>query len=335
MNAAPTFAFGAVIGVGFEGTELPSWLEDALRHNLTGGIVLFRRNIVSLPQVKELCTRARRLAGGKLWIGIDEEGGRVRRLPEPFPAIPAAADIAATGDPGVARDAARRQGAMLRELGINVNFAPVLDVCVPGECPQVIGDRSYGANPQDIIAFAGACAEGLRAEGIAACGKHFPGHGSATGDSHLELPRLTIDRETWEQRDARPFAWAARHGLPAIMTAHVLAPGLGIDVPATFSAGLLTGQLRDRFGFEGIIVTDDLAMGAVGALYDNAANAAVQALVAGADVAMHCGPRPHLDDIVSAIRNAVEHNILSAESLRASARRVEHLWWKAGHGAGE
>jgi len=332
VNTASSFAFGAVIGVGFEGTSLPLWLTEALRTNTVGGIVLFRRNIDSLKQVQKLCAAARELAGGRLWIGIDEEGGRVRRLPEPFPQMPSAAKVAASGDPKEAYAVAQEQGRALRELGISVNFAPVLDVCVPGECPAVIGDRSYGDTAEKVISFASAYVDGLQAEGIVSCGKHFPGHGSASGDSHLMLPKLNIDRETWENRDALPFGWAAEYGVSGIMSAHVLTPSLGFEnTPATFCRELITGHLREQEGYQGVIITDDLAMGAVGALFDNPANAAVQALAAGVDIAMHCGPEPGLDDIVQAITQGIETGILSKEQLAASAQRVERLWWKAGH----
>ena len=277
--------------IGLQGTELRAEERAWLRRKPPLGVILFARNIASPAQVCALLDEARQCAGTDLWGVIDEEGGRVHRLPWPPFSDRVAARIHGRRfhrDPEQARQRvfadALRVGQALKELGFSHNCAPVLDVFSP-DGHAIIGERAYDADPDIVAALGEAAMRGYIEAGIAPVGKHFPGHGRADADSHLALPHVRADVTTILQ-EATPFARLIQAGLHHVMTAHVVYDQADAHV-ATCSSFWLQTVLRDRLGFSGHIWSDDLCMRGVG---EDPVHAAGLARQAGCDVLLICQP---------------------------------------------
>ncbi|MEU4619107.1 glycoside hydrolase family 3 N-terminal domain-containing protein [Actinoplanes sp. NPDC023801] len=266
----------------FPGAEAPQWAGDLLLDGLAGH-TLFGGNVVEPGQVTRLTAQLRG-ARADVLIAIDEEGGDVTRLGHRTgSAYPGNAALGAAGDPDLTRRVYAAIGADLAAAGINLDLAPTVDVNTASENP-IIGTRSFGADPSLVARHTAAAVTGLQSSGVAACAKHFPGHGATVSDSHLELPTVDVPLSLLRERDLPPFAAAVQAGVRAVMSAHIRVPELTGDGPATFSRAALAGLLRDELGFRGVIVTDALEMrGAAGAA-GSIPRAAVAALAAGADL---------------------------------------------------
>jgi beta-N-acetylhexosaminidase len=273
---------GQLLIAGFDGEALPTELQSLAREFGLGGVILFARNIAEPEQVAELCFDAARLVPDlPLWVSVDQEGGRVARLKAPFTEWPPMATIGRSGDVRLAERFARALASELRAVGVSLDYAPVLDVHTNPRNP-VIGDRALSDNPADVAKLGGAIIRALQAEGIAACGKHFPGHGDTSADSHLELPLVEHPLERLREVELVPFRAAIEAQVAAIMTAHVFLPAIDEERPATLSRRIVSGVLRDELKFEGLILSDDLEMKAVADRYAVPA-AAVLAVDAGCD----------------------------------------------------
>lgn len=265
MNAPLEPRLGERIWAGIEGTDLGHDLRQHLEDLRPGGIVLFRRNIQSLPQCRALVTALREVLGNGLHVAVDQEGGLVERFHGMLPSFPGNMALGAIGarDAAMAAHLAREQGRLLglllRDLGIDVNFAPALDLAVTGANPST-GLRSFGRHAELTGQLGAAFIEGQRSAGVLPCAKHFPGLGSATLDSHLDLPTVRA-----ESQDAAlvPMRAAIAAEVPLIMTSHVIYEGLDPGAPATFSRNIVSELLRGTLGFRGVTVTDDLEMGAM------------------------------------------------------------------------
>lgn len=313
---------------GFEGKSLPPRTRERLRDGSIGGVVLFSRNVEEPAQVRELCREIRAAAGSRPppLVAIDQEGGRVRRLLSPaFTSFPPARACALFGD--AAEDVAERMGAAmateLRALGVDVNFAPVLDVDSNPRNP-VIGDRAFSDRPDEAARLGTAFLRGSLSAGVVPVGKHFPGHGNTESDSHFELPVVRDDRGTVLARDVLPFRLAARAGMPAVMTAHVLYPALDPGFPATLSVPILTGLLRTAIRFRGVVFSDALEMKAIVGRW-GMGEAAVRALSAGCDAVLVCRG----DDLVEEAADALAREACGSAGFRRriaeSARRIRAL----------
>src|SRR5262249_6300778 len=258
-------------------------------------------------------------------IGVDQEGGKVQRVRAPATVWPPMLNLAARGDAALAERVGRALGDELAVLGFDVDFAPVLDVHTNPDNP-IIGARAFGSTAGEVIRLAGAFARGLAAAGIVACGKHFPGHGDTTVDSHLDLPRIDHDLARLRAVQLAPFAAVAP---PIIMTAHVVFAALDPDVPATLSARVLRDLLRGELGYRGVIVSDDLEMKAVADRW-GVAESAERALVAGCDAFLIChdeGPQRQTHAALvraaersPAVRARVEEAFASVAALKAAHR---------------
>jgi beta-N-acetylhexosaminidase len=277
---------GQLLVVGFDGTCLPAALREDLARGRRGGVIVFKRNIESLPGLQALCTDVARVTPADLpaLIAIDEEGGRVRRLSPPALALPPMRQLAERTDPAFVERCARVLGRELACLGITMDFAPVVDVDTNPDNP-IIGDRAFGADADTVVTFAQAMIEGLRAGGVLSCIKHFPGHGDTLLDSHLALPSVLHDRARLDAVELAPFRRLA-HVADSVMTAHVVYPALD-QGPATLSKKIVTELLRERFGFEGLVFSDDLEMKGIAAQQEPEA-AGVLAVEAGCDVLLVC-----------------------------------------------
>src|SRR5579864_5810467 len=247
--------------LGFDGNSLPAELAEYLARGLAG-VVLYQRNFMSAQGLRELALAIREAAGRPVLIGIDQEGGTRFALREPFTPWPSAAELGRIGDPDCAEQVARAMAAELRAAGCNLDFAPMLDLHMNPESP-VTKDRSFGADPQLVAAMGAAFARGLHSGGVLSCAKHFPGHGDAAVDPHLDLPVFDGTMERLETTELVPFAAAVAAGVPLVMSAHILLPRIDPDVPASFSRAILDGVLRRRLNFDGVILADDLGMGAI------------------------------------------------------------------------
>jgi len=296
--------------IGISGTSLTP--EEIALFEATPplGVILFARNVATPEQLRALCTEIRAILPAEAVIAVDQEGGRVQRLRPPhWRGHKAAADIASEDEAFAIGGAI---GAECRAAGIDLVCAPVLDRRIPG-AHEIIGNRSYGADPETIIARAGAMARGLLARGVMPVGKHAPGHGRALVDSHKALPRL--DRPAPE--DIAPFralAW-----LPWLMTAHILFEDLD-DRPATLSAKIIADVIRGEIGFDGMLITDDLGMKA---LQGTTAELAIQALEAGVDAALACsGTIEEARSLLAAVPELTE---AAWRRLRAARRQVARL----------
>ncbi len=294
---------------------------EAVRRYHLGGVILFpwAGNVSSVSQVVALTNGLQRAAGDiPLLIGVDQENGRVSRLDPLVTRLPEAKVIGATGQTRWAREAARVTGTELRALGINLDFAPVADVNFNPRNP-VIGPRAYGSDPKKVARMVGAAIDGFHAAGVAATAKHFPGHGDTTVDSHTGLPVIHHTKAQWERLDAPPFRTAIAHGVDAIMSAHVVMPKLDKSGdPATLSKRILTGLLRERLGFTGVVITDSLQMAGARQKYGDG-EVAVRAILAGADILLM---PPDFPRAYNAVLAAVKSGRISAKRLDESVARV-------------
>lgn len=301
---------------GFAGTELSDAERAFLREAQPWGFILFKRNIAGPPAVRALVDQVRSILGRSAPVLIDQEGGRVQRLgPPDWPLYPPGAAYGTLYDRdrqkglAAAQLGARLIAADLADLHIDVDCLPIADVPVPG-ADQVVGDRAYGTEPGKVAAIARAVADGLAEGGVLSVLKHIPGHGRATADSHAKLPVVNTQRAVLETTDFAAFRPLA--GLPMAMTAHVVFTALDPVEPATVSATIVRGVIRDSIGFRGLLMSDDISMGA---LSGSLAERTRAAIAAGCDVVLHCnGQMPEMQAV------AGEAPVLAGQALaRADA----------------
>jgi beta-N-acetylhexosaminidase len=279
---------GQLLIGGFDTPELPERYRASLREGRRGGAILFRRNLPDIVTSARLCEAIRAASPPDLppFLGVDQEGGRVTRLPAPFLTLPPMRVLGELNDLALVRRAGRALGAELAAVGFNLAFAPVLDVDSNPDNP-VIGDRAFGRDPRTVMRNAVAFLQGLQDRNVLACGKHFPGHGDTSVDSHVDLPVITHARARLEQIELPPFRAASGAGIAALMTAHVVCQELDAGVPATLSRAICASLLRAEIGFEGVLFSDDLEMAAIAARYP-IEEAAVEAVWAGCDALLIC-----------------------------------------------
>lgn len=254
---------GQLLFAGFEGTQVPGDLARLIAQGRVGGVILFARNLRDPHQVRELTTALHSHAptGVPLIVAIDQEGGRVQRLREPWTEWPPMRTLGDVDDLELTAEVARAVSRELVDLGITLDFAPVVDVDTNPDNP-VIGDRSFGRTSDRVARHAVAFIEAMQRAGVAACAKHFPGHGDTATDSHFELPRLDHTVERLRATELPPFAAAAQAEVASMMTAHVLFPAIDGKRPATLSPEVMA-LLREELGYDGVVFTDDLEMKAM------------------------------------------------------------------------
>ena len=314
---------GQLLFAGFAGDHIPIELRSLAREFGLGGVILFARNVVEPEQVAELSFEASRLVPHlPVWVSIDQEGGRVARLKAPFTEWPAMATLGRSGDVALAERFARALAAELKAVGITLDFAPVLDVQTNPK-NTVIGDRALAEKADEVARLGSAIARTLQDEGLAACGKHFPGHGDTTADSHYELPLVEQPPDRLRAIEFVPFKSAIEAGVASIMTAHVFVPSLDEERPATLSKQVVTGILRDELGFGGVILSDDLEMKAIASQY-SVPMASVMAIEAGCDGMLICSA-DHDAQVASleALVHAVENGRLPVSRVDDALARQQ------------
>ena len=331
-NGSETIA--SPLWVGFDGKSLPAPLLRWLAGGQVGGVVLYARNIESPAQVRGLCREIRSAAGRGNplpLIAVDQEGGRVARFKEPpftwFPPARACSLFCCRNE-AMAESVGAATAAELRAVGIDVNFAPVLDVDSNPNNP-VIGDRAFSDDPDAAAALGIAFARGSLSRGVLPVGKHFPGHGDTSADSHKELPVVLAGRRTLLRRELLPFRRAARVEIPALMTAHVMYPALDRALPATLSRKILHDLLRERMRFRGAILSDALEMKAIADRY-GIGEAAVLAVTAGCDVVLVCrGENEQAGTIDRLAREATDRPAFRRAVAAAAVRSGRLRAWAA------
>jgi beta-N-acetylhexosaminidase len=307
---------GQLAIVGFAGTSMPDDVRRLAREFDLGGVIFFARNVEAPEQVAGLSREAQDLAQElPLWVSVDQEGGRVARLKRPFTEWPPMITLGRAGDEALAARFARALAAELKAVGISMDYTPVLDVHTNPKNP-VIGDRALAERAEDVARLGTVIIRTLQEEGIAACGKHFPGHGDTSTDSHLELPLIEHPPDRLEAVELVPFRAAVAAGVASIMTAHILIPALDAERPATLSPGIVTDLLKGKLGYGGLVLSDDLEMKAISGRYGHS-EATVQAIAAGCDAVLMCAPRP---DEQAAALEAVIHAV---EEGRLPVKRIE------------
>jgi beta-N-acetylhexosaminidase len=315
--------------VGFPSTRIDADFAALMDDGIFGAI-LFKRNVGSAQETAALCRDIKTRAGRPFILSVDQEGGRVARLRgAPFTALPPMRELGQRGDEGVAERVGRLLAHELRAVGFDWDFAPVLDVDTNPANP-VIGDRSFSRDAQVVARLGAALGRGLEAGGVASCGKHFPGHGDTTTDSHLTLPRLPHDVERLRRVELVPFRAFAEAGLASLMTAHVLFDALEPSVPATMSHKVLHGVLRQELGFDGVLVSDDLEMKAIANHY-SVEEAAVQGTLAGVDLFLVCHHADVQRRSIEALVKAVESGRVPRERITEAHRRLARLEARFAH----
>jgi beta-N-acetylhexosaminidase len=317
---------GQLLFVGIEGTRLTGDLRSRLEGVCPGGIILFARNLVDSSQVAEFCREISGCLPVPPFLAIDQEGGRVSRLAGILPPIPDNLALARSREPlrGV-EEHARQTGRALSLLGFNLNFAPVFDLS-DETMPNGIGNRSYGEDPDTVTRLARVFLETQDRERVSGCGKHFPGLGGGRVDSHQDLPVIEHDAERLWERDLLPYR-VLRGVTPMVMVGHAYYPALQGPQPrpATLSPEIVTGLLRDRIGYGGVVLTDDLEMGAVDQSRP-AGEIVLEALDAGSDLVMYCKSWDRIEAAHAALTKAIRNGRVPASRLEASLTRI--LSWK-------
>jgi beta-N-acetylhexosaminidase len=312
---------GQLLIAGFNGQRIPPELRSLAREFSLGGVIFFARNVVDPEQVAELSFEASQLVPDlPVWVSVDQEGGRVARLKAPFTEWPPMITLGRSGDTGLAVRFARALAQELKAVGVTLDYAPVLDILTNPNNP-VIGDRALGEHAHEVARLGAAVIRTLQAEGIAACGKHFPGHGDTSTDSHFELPLVEHPPDRLRHVEFQPFRAAIEADVATIMTAHVLVPALDEERPASLSKRIVGEMLRDELHYDGVILTDDLDMKAVAGRYEVAA-AAVQAVEAGCDGVLICsGDHDTQAAAVEALVHAVEEDRLRLTRVEDALKR--------------
>ncbi len=308
---------------GFDGhvpdASILRWIQDFG----IGGVILFSRNIQSPGQTAELIRSLQQSSEIPLLVGIDQEGGRVSRLPRPFTSFPGNHALGLSGSKELACSFGQATANELTAAGFNLDFAPVLDVNSNPDNP-VIGERAFGSDTQLVADLGCAVIRGLQEHGVIACGKHFPGHGDTSLDSHLDLPTVPHNKEALRQREMLPFQRAITSEVETIMTAHVLYPQLDPELPATLSPVIVQNILREELHFNGVVFTDDLEMKAVEEKW-GIERSCVLALRAGVDALLICHDPVKQEKGLHAVIRAVEEGEIPIERIEEAAARVLDL----------
>ncbi|TME27239.1 MAG: hypothetical protein E6I64_07090 [Chloroflexi bacterium] len=320
---------GQLMSVAFHGTKITSALESMIRDKGIGGVILYSENFTDTSSLKQLIVDLSRIAREArsipLFFEMDQEGGAVARIGTGATILPGQMALAATPDPTASvMKAVSITASELTAIGVNWNFAPDADVNDEPTNP-VIGNRSFSSDPARVQVLVTAALRAYASANFLACAKHFPGHGSTTVDSHTGLPRIDADQATLDRVELAPFRAAIAARVPAIMSAHIVVPALDPtpDLPVTLSRRVLTDLLRGALGFDGVIVTDDLEMGALASVGE--ATAGLRAFQAGADFLLFRFDESAPVEAHRRIVDAVRSGTIASARLEESVRRVVNL----------
>jgi beta-N-acetylhexosaminidase len=319
---------GQLFFIGIDGPELSAKEADFITKNNIGGVTLFGRNLKSPAELHKLCTdlnnlKIKSLSKAPLFIAIDMEGGRVHRLKAPFTQWPSLGKLAKLDSTSVAFKFANMMGLELRAMGINLDFAPCVDVFTNPK-NVLIGDRSLGTDPEFVAKMASALVRGYIKAGVIACAKHFPGHGNTVIDSHEDLPIEEVDMATLESRELIPFKKTFRARMDMVMTAHIKYTKIDPKYPATLSPTIIKQLLRENMRYKNLIISDDLDMKALTKNYTRE-EIPVLAMQAGCDILLYCNEPSSPPIGLEQIKKAVRDKTISEAQVNESLKRVTAL----------
>ncbi|MBD2871142.1 beta-N-acetylhexosaminidase [Paenibacillus arenilitoris] len=318
---------GQMVLVGLEGTSIQNETKQMIERYRVGGFILYKNNIENAEQTVSMLNQLKAAnASNKtpLWLSLDQEGGKVNRLPEEqFKKLPSAGLIGGANDEAYTKRVGEAIGEAVRSLGFNMDFAPVLDINSNPMNP-VIGDRSFGADPDTVIRHGLATMEAIQSEHVAAVVKHFPGHGDTSVDSHLDLPVVGKSLSELEAFELLPFAEAVKRQADAIMIAHLLIPAIDKNYPASMSGKVITDLLRNKLAYDGVVITDDMTMGGITKHYD-IGDSAVRSVLAGSDIILIGHDHGMQVEVLEALKKSVEEGKLTEERLDESVYRILKL----------
>ncbi|MGP4040641.1 beta-N-acetylhexosaminidase [Gracilibacillus sp. D59] len=325
-----TEKIGQLMMIGLDSTTIDQQVTQYIKEKKVGGFILLQHNIENTQQTVDLMNDLKKANDNQipLFLGVDEEGGRITRFPEEIVASPSSQAIGKKNDSEWSYQIGKLLAKKVKAFGFNINFAPVLDINSNPDNP-VIGDRSFGTKSDIVSKMAIAQMKAMADENVISVGKHFPGHGDTSVDSHIDLPRLDHSIDRLHQVELVPFQQAIDHGAEAMMIGHLLVPSIDPDNPATLSKEIIQGLLRQQLGFDGLVISDDLTMGAI---LENYAigEAAVKAIQSGTDLLLVCHGYDKIDKVFTAIEKAVNNGEISMENLNDSVNRVLRLKEKYG-----
>ena len=314
---------GQMLVVGFQGTEITANLENLIKKNKVGGVILIGDNVTDVNGVIKLNNDIKKLNEENdipLLISVDEEGGSVSRVPGEFIEVPTSEFIGRLDSEEISYNTGKVIGEQIKALGFNMDYAPVLDI-LSNPDNTVIGDRAYGNNADIVSRLGISTMNGLESEGVIPVVKHFPGHGDTYVDSHYGLPIVYKTLEELNSLEFIPFKDAIDSGADAVMVSHIILSNIDSENPASLSKDIVKGILRDNLGFNGVVVTDDMTMGAIVNNFD-IGSSAIKAINAGVDIILVCHDYEMQIKVIEAIRNAVRTGEISEAIINESVYRV-------------
>ncbi|WP_246637559.1 beta-N-acetylhexosaminidase [Crassaminicella profunda] len=317
---------GQMVLVGFNGDQINDSIKKMIDSYHIGGFILFQRNIKNPSQTLALLNTIKS-ANSKnkipLFLAVDEEGGKVSRMPKEIKKLPTNKKIGILNNNHFSFEIGQLIGFELKSFGFNLDFAPVLDINSNPKNP-VIGDRSFGSNKEIVSQLGLQTMKGIKSQNIISVVKHFPGHGDTSVDSHLGLPVVNHDLNRLKSFELAPFSKAIKENVDAVMVSHILFPKIDSQYPATLSKKIMTDLLRNNLNFKGVIITDDMEMGAILKHYD-IGNAAIRSIQSGSDIILICHTYEKQLTVLDALKKAVENNEISEEQINDSVYRILKL----------
>lgn len=317
---------GQLVMVGMDGFSVEEDARKIIEEDQVGGVILFRQNIENAEQLLRLTNKLKETNQKNpfpLFISVDEEGGRVSRMPKEMNKIPTNQIIGTANNPEFSFQIGKIIAQLIKAFGFNMNFAPVLDIHSNPNNP-VIGDRSFGPNPEVVSRLGIQTMQGMQRKHILSVIKHFPGHGDTSVDSHVQLPVVHHDLERLKNVELLPFAEAIKNQADMIMTAHILLPQIDPLYPATLSTKIISNLLRKQLKFNGVVITDDMTMGAIEKNFD-LEKAAVQAIQAGVDILLIANGYANAQTVLHALKGAVNKGLLTIGRVEESVHRIVTL----------
>lgn len=315
---------GQMVMVGIDGYTNDAHSTEMIENFHVGGFILFKNNIKNTDQAQSLINSLKdknsSTSSIPLFFSVDEEGGRVSRMPDEFVKLPSNKVIGSRNNPDFSFEIGKVIGKEIKSLGFNMDFAPVLDVNSNPKNP-VIGDRSFGNNAQLVNLLGVKTMQGLQSQNVISVVKHFPGHGDTSVDSHVGLPVVNNDMERLKKLELVPFENAIKNNVDVIMVAHILLPKIDAQNPASFSKSIITDLLRNEMNYNGLVITDDLTMGAITKNY-KIEDAAIKAVNAGSNIILVCHDYEKQASVIKALKAAVENGVISAEKVYESVYKI-------------
>jgi beta-N-acetylhexosaminidase len=319
---------GQLFMVGIDGTVPGADAKMMIEQKHVGGIILYGKNMASANQIVQFTNQLKALNKKAhnpepLFLSVDQEGGKVDRMPSPILKMPSNAAVGKVDKPTYSYQVGQVLGKECASLGFNLDYAPVIDIITNSQ-QSAIGDRSFGSNPTMVSLLGTSTMKGIQSQKIISVMKHFPGYGSVSIDVHIDLATVKYGLQTFEKVDWVPYKDAMTHGADMVMVTHLLVPKLDTTYPASMSQKIITGQLRNNLGFKGVIITDDMTMGAIEKNY-SIQTAALKAVEAGADIVLVAYHEGQQESAIAAIKAAVENGTISEDRIDDSVYRIIQL----------